>query len=297
MNSTDEIKEKINKIIEMVNNSEISSIKQTVTQIISTIIDPDSSAKDLKKIIETDPPLAAKLLKLANSAFYGFPRTISAIHEAIVCIGFEAVRELALNQKVCEIFKKADYINGYSRISLWRHSVAVAVCCKLIYRREFRERGENIYVAGLLHDIGIIVFDQFLHHDFLNILRKSRSEKNNLLNTENAILHFNHADIGRAIAENWDFPVELVKAIGNHHDAKNVDDKYAKISFTTYIADYAVQDKLIGYCDAPNKNKTLFLKCLKKLNIKEKAIGLIVKEVEKEINKMEKSEWFQYEKK
>jgi len=292
MNLIDEKKEKINKIIEMVNHSEISSIKQTVTQIINTIIDPNSSAKDLKNIIEIDPPLTAKLLKLANSAFYGYPKTISVIQEAIVCIGFEAVRELALSQKVCEIFKKADYINGYSRISLWKHSVAVAVCCKLIYRREFRERGENIYVAGLLHDIGIIVFDQFLHYDFLNILRKSRSEKNNLVNVENAILHFNHADIGRAIAENWDFPVELVKAIGNHHNTKNVDDKYTKISFTTFIANYAVQDKLIGYCDAPYKNKTLFLKCLMKLNIKEKAIDLIVKEVEKEINKMEKSGWF-----
>ena len=292
MNSTDEIKEKINKIIEMVNNSDISSIKQTVTQILNTIIDPDSSANDLKNIIEIDPPLTAKLLKLANSAFYGYPKTISVIQEAIVCIGFEAVRELALSQKVCEIFKKADYINGYSRISLWKHSVAVAVCCKLIYRREFRERGENIYVAGLLHDIGIIVLDQFLHHDFRNILRKSRSEKNNLVNTENAILHFNHADIGRAIAENWKFPVELVKAMGNHHDTKNVDDEYAKISFTTFVANYAVQDKSIGYCDAPYKNKTLFLKCLMKLNIKEKAIDLIVKEVEKEIDKMEKAGWF-----
>ena len=207
MNSTDEKKNKIEKIIELVDNSEISSIKQTVTQILTIINDPNSSAKDLKNIIEIDPPLTGKLLKLANSSLYGYPKTISKIQEAVVCIGFEAVKELALSQKVCELFKKEDYINGYTRISLWKHCVAVALCSKLIFRREFREPGENIYVAGLLHDIGIIVIDQFFHHDFINILRKSKSEKNNLVSIENAVLGFNHTDISLAVAENWNFPV------------------------------------------------------------------------------------------
>jgi len=292
MNSIDKKKKKIDKIIEIVNNSEISSIKQTVTQIINTINDPDSSANDLKSIIEIDPPITAKLLKLANSAYYSYPKTISSILESIVCIGFEAVRELALNQKVCEIFKKTDYINGYSRISLWKHSVAVAICSKLIYRREFSEPGENIYVAGLLHDIGIIVLDQFLHYDFINILRKSKHEKNNLVNIENAVLGFNHTDIGLAIADNWNFPIELVKAVGNHHNPENVDDEYVNISSTIFVANYVIQDKFIGYCDAPYKNKTLFQKHLMKLKIKEKAIDFIMKEVEEEINKMEKAGWF-----
>ena len=121
----------------------------------------------IHNIIEVDPPLTAKLLKLANSAFYGYPKTIGEVQEAIVCIGFEAVKELALSQKICELFKKNDLINNYSRISLWKHSLAVAVFSKLLYRREFAKSGENIYVAGLLHDIGHIIMDQFLHDKFL----------------------------------------------------------------------------------------------------------------------------------
>ena len=190
------------------------------------------------------------------------------------------------------MFQKEDYINGHTRISLWKHSVAVVLCSKLIFRREFRERGENIYVAGLLHDIGIIVLDQFIHNGFKGIVKKSRKEKNNLVNIEDDALGFNHTEIGMAIAESWDFPVELIKAIENHHNPTNVDDEYYKISSTIFIADYAIQDKLIGYCDAPYKNKALFVNCLMKLKIKERALGLIIKEVEKEINKMEKADWF-----
>ncbi len=292
MNSTDEKKNIINKIVNLVNNSEISSIKQTVTQIINTINDPYSSAKDITDIIEVDPPLTAKLLKLANSAFYGYPKTINEIQEAVVCIGFEAVKELALSQKVCELFESEDSVNGYTRISLWEHSVAVALCSKLISRREFRKRGENIYVIGLLHDIGIIVIDQFLHYDFKNILRKSRSEKNNLVNIENAILGYDHTDIGRAIAEDWDFPDEMVNVIANHHNPGNALDEYSEISSITFVSNYIVQNNCIGYRDTPYENKILFQKFLMKLKINERAVNFIIKEVKKEINKMKKAGWF-----
>jgi len=283
---------KIQEIIEITNHSDISSIKQTVTQIIETINNPASSARDLKNIIEIDPPLTAKLLKLANSALYGYPKTIGEIQEAIVCIGFEAVRELALSQKVCELFKKDDYFDGYSRRSLWKHSVAVAYCSKLIYRREFRERGENIYIAGLLHDIGIIILDQFKHEKFREILKKSRREKNNLINIENQVLGFDHTDIGLGLAESWEFPDEIEAAIKDHHNPENVADEYARIASTIFIANHAIQSRAIGYRDAPYKNETLYQKCLMKTNIKEKAIDLIIKEVEKEISKLERAEWF-----
>ena len=292
MNAASEKMKKIDGIIEMVNNSEISSIKHTIIRIINAINDPDSSTKDLRNIIETDPPLTAKLLKLANSAFYGYPKTINEIQEAIVCIGFDTVRELALSQKVCELFKKDEDINGYSRKFLWKHSVAVALCGKLIFRREFRERGENIYVAGLLHDIGIIILDQFLHEIFVDILEISRSEKNNLVTVETAALNYNHTDVGKALAEDWDFPDEIVNAIAYHHEPDNAGDGCAKISSVIYIADYIVQNYNIGFCEAPYGDKALFQKCLAKLNIKEKAIDLIAKELREEITKMEKADWF-----
>ncbi|MFC1493505.1 HDOD domain-containing protein, partial [candidate division KSB1 bacterium] len=274
------------------NHSEISSIKQTVTQIISTINDPGSSAKDLKRIIEVDPPLTAKLLRLANSAKYGYPKTISEIQEAIICIGFDAVREVALSQKVCELFENDTYISGYSRASLWKHCVGVALCSKLIYRREFKEHGNTTYVAGLLHDIGIIVLDQFFHDKFVEILKTATKHRKNCIEIENDMLGFDHTDIARALAENWGFPDPITKAIELHHDPELDEDDSNKIPSVIYLADNIVQNKLIGYNDAPNVSKLLYSRCLRKLNIKEKAVEFIARETVKEINSMKKAGWF-----
>jgi len=282
----------IKRIIEMVNDSNISSIKQTVTQIINIINDPNSSARDLKNAVEIDPPLAARLLKLSNSAYYGSRKKIDVIQEAIICIGFEGVKELALSQKISEVFETNDYYDGYSRSSLWKHSVAVALCSKLIYRREFRERGANIYVAGLLHDIGIIVEDQFLDNEFNYILNEFKNGTNNLSDIEKSNIGFNHADIGRALAENWGFPDELAAAIQYHHNFEGVQEEHKKSAQTLYISDTICQNKNIGYCDAPCTSMSSFRNCLMSLKIKQNALDLIMEEVEEEINKMEKAGWF-----
>ena len=91
-------------LVHIVESSDIASIKKTVSEIVNVINDPESSAKQLKDIIELDPPLSAKLLRLANSAFYGYTKRITSIQEAIVFIGFDAVKDLALSQKVSQLF-------------------------------------------------------------------------------------------------------------------------------------------------------------------------------------------------
>ena len=289
--SYDKVK-KLIRIVDMVNNSDIASIKQSITQIINIINDPESGAKDLKDSIELDPPLSAKVLKLANSALYGYPRTISEIQEAIICIGFEAVKELALSQKISELFAKEKIINGYSRISLWKHSVAIAICSKLVYRREFRERGENAYAAGLLHDIGITVIDQFLPSVFRKVIDEYTDKKNSLHSTETNILGYNHADIGMAIAKNWQFPDELIAGLGYHHNPGEAEDETAKIAYIIAASEYICQSKNIGFVEDYSQNKKLFRTYLDKLDMKEKALELIVEEVEEETKKMEKAGWF-----
>ena len=286
----------IKELIEKVNKSGISSIKEVIVQLVGVINDPKSSAKDLQKIIERDQPLSSKLLKHANSAYYGFRKKISGIQEAIVGIGFNALKELALNQKLCELFQKDDRYDGYSRNTLWKHSVAVALCNKLIYMREFSEIGENVYAAGLLHNIGIIVEDQFLQGKFREALSESEKNNQNLFDAENRIMGFNHAEIGMTMAENWNFPDDLVMAIGCHHDPERADDKFKKITSTLYISDYACQVNNIGYIDAPYMNELLYKKFLNKLKIKEEAIDIIIEDVQEEIENMGKSGWFHDEK-
>ncbi len=283
----------IDRLIELVNSSKISSIKQTLSEIIQIINDPCSSAKDLKDIIEKDPPLSAKLLKLSNSAFYSYPKEIKGVQEAIVLIGFSAVKELALSQKVCELFRNDDSINGYSRNALWKHCNAVAILAKLIYRREFSKSGENAYIAGLLHDIGIIVEDQFLQNRFKNCVMNAEKEKKNLYQNERELFGFDHLEIGEALAKSWSFPDELIAAIGSHHNPEKTDGAYRILASTLYVADYYCQIGELGYCDSLYAGSSTFKMLLKELNVNPLGLDLLMEEVNGELDKMEKAGWFQ----
>ena len=283
---------RIEKIVQMVNESEISSVQNVVSGITKIINDPKSSAKDFKEIIQIDPPLTARLLKLANSVYYSPQTRISEIQQAIIWVGYEALKELALSQKVCEIFAGDSTLEGYSRSLLWKHSIAVALLSKMIYRKEFREKGENIYVAGLLHDIGIIALDQFCEEEFRLILSKTKTEKKNHTKTEKKVLGFDHAEVGKAMASNWKLPQGLSEVIGCHHNPDNIAQEFVRACSTLYVADYACQQKHLGYGDAPIRDRELFRRCLKRLDVTSYALDLIVEEVEQELFKMEEQGLF-----
>lgn len=278
---------KIAKVVELPDFSEISSIMNIVTGIIDIINDPKSTIKDLKELIELDPPLSAKVLKTANSAYYGFPKRISDIEQAVIWIGFDELKDLTLRQKVCEIFAKDECIEGYSRRLLWKHSIGVAMLAKMIYRKELVEKGANIYAAGLLHDIGIILEDQFLQEDFRFIISKITNEEKNLTEAEYEVLGYNHAEVGKALTEYWDLPDELVMSIGHHHNPPEDLQYFSRMALTLYVSDYLCQDAGIGYGDAPFPDKMVFNKCLMKLGLEDYAVKLILEELEEEILKTE----------
>jgi putative nucleotidyltransferase with HDIG domain len=285
--------ERLTEIIGLVNESNISSIKEVIGEILRAVRDVKTCAADVKDIIEKDPPLCAKLLKRANSAYYGFPRTISDIQEAIVCLGFDDVKELALNQKACDLFTEDDEFEGFSRWSLWKHSVAVAILSKMIYRKFFNQPGEDIYVAGLLHDIGIIVEDQFFDYYFKSALKKARDENLNLYDAEKEFLSVDHAEIGRAIMVNWDFPDEMSMAIGFHHKPHLLRDKEVqKEVLILCVANRLCHKQNIGYIDAPYVDDDLLETSIAGLNIKEEDLEPLVEELSEEIKKMEEMKWF-----
>jgi len=288
-------KQKILKdLIEKINQSDISTIKTTLTQIIRLINDPDAGAKDLKDVIEIDPPLCARLLRRSNSVFYGAPRKFTNIQEAIIWIGFNAVKELALSQKVCELFEKADVIDGYSRKALWQNSVAVALCGKYIYRREFRLGGEDIYTVGLLHNIGIIIEDQFFHDDFEKAVKHFSTGDESLYVAEKSILGITHADIGHCLGKNWNFPDMFSTAIGYHHNpvsGRKWSEEEERLVQTLHIADYICNAGNIGYGDIVCGTGRRYRECLHNLGIEEVALEIILEDVHEEIIRMQEAGW------
>ncbi|NIM16511.1 MAG: HDOD domain-containing protein [Candidatus Aminicenantes bacterium] len=285
----EEKEDNVQHIVDMVNLSDISSIKQSVSAIIRVINDPGSTVKELKEVIQLDPPLAAKVLKTANSAYYSrsFTRTFTDIEQAIIWIGTEIIKELALNQKVCEIFDRDERIEEYSRKTLWHHSVAVALTAKFIYRREYGLKGENAYAAGLLHDIGMIAEDQFLQDDFRTILQLSKTKSINITSAERETWGFDHAQVGEAITASWGLPEELNTAVGYHNNPLNSCFEFSKLVYTLYVSDYFCQNNGFGFGAVPDRDRALFNECLRLMDVKPHALEIILKNVKQEIKTMQ----------
>lgn len=286
--ASDAVDQKLQVVVDKVSHSDISSIKNITSGIIKIINNPESSARDLKGLIEIDPPLTAKILRISNSSCYYSRTQISSIEQAVVWIGFETLKEIALSQKVCEIFKCDKLIHGYSRAKLWKHSIAVALLGKMIYRMEFGEPGENIYAAGLLHDIGVIALDQFFRDEFLSLLKKAYKEKMEFVEGERELWGYTHQDIGGKIAASWHFPSELCQSIGCHHlPTEELDESVARICSTLYVADHLCHEYGFesGISHVPNYK--LFNRKMEELGLTMTGLEMILKRVSDEFAKME----------
>ncbi|MDQ1350609.1 MAG: hypothetical protein QG657_911 [Acidobacteriota bacterium] len=288
MNSRQQKDDVIHYLVEQVNASDISSIKSIVNTIIRVINDPRATVKELKEIILLDPPLAAKVLRIANSAYYSrsFSRNFSEIEQAIIWIGSDIIKELALSQKVCEIFDRDEKIGTYSRKSLWTHSIAVALMTKMIFRKEFGLPGENAYMAGLLHDIGIIAEDQFFQDDFKQVLRLSKTKKIDMARAETETWDYNHAELGQAVVDSWNLPEELSVTVGYHTNPLAYQGKFSKIICTLYAADYVCQEKDFNFGASPIHDSLILQRCLKQITVKPHALDLIFKSMKAEMAKM-----------
>lgn len=279
----------IKEIVQKVNDSELASVKSIITGIVRLLGDPNSTIKDIKEIILIDPPLLSKVLKLANSSYYAPSQPIEEIDKALVMIGFDAVMELALNQKACEVFSNTDKTENYSAAHLWENNVAVALFSKYLYRREFADKGETAYIAGILHNFGIIALDQYAHDNFVEIIKECENLQENLDTIERNRFGFTHAELGGAIISDWKIPDYITAAIKQHHDPQNTDNSDSKLANVLFIADYFCAHRKIGYFDAPFQPKEKFIESIKTLNISPESFKLIGKDVEVEIKRMKEN--------
>lgn len=201
--------------------SEISTLPTVAMKIMETVQDPRSSAKDLMRVVGSDPALTTRLLRAVNSAAYGLRVKITNLQHAIACLGFTQVRNLALTASVSSVFRGGDRVGNYSRLDLWRHMVSVAIGARLLSRRLGMPNFEDAFLAGLLHDIGLILLDQHAHAHFAEMIAAATASRQPLCQVERETYGFDHALLGEMMAENWKLPVTLRAAIGQHHRSHN----------------------------------------------------------------------------
>lgn len=273
-------------------HSEIASMGAVVNRIIEVIKSPRSNAMDLKGLIELDPALSGVILRRANSPYYSMKRKLTNILDAIVCLGFDTVKELALSQKISQMFKQDTVVFGYSRQLLWVHSLAVALSGKLIFRREYRLRGDDIYTAGILHDLGIMIMDQFLKAQYHPVLEQVFKEKVNLREAERRLLGFTHEELGMRLMQSWNLPADFCRVIGYAERPSQAAGEEARLAKTLYICNVACQAGGLGYVENPQEDREAYLRCLEEQGLSEMAIELIMDEVKLEIERMREDGWF-----
>jgi putative nucleotidyltransferase with HDIG domain len=180
--------------------------------------DDRTSAMDMAQVLSTDQALTAKLIRISNSAYYGFARRISTVREAVVMLGFKQVRQVSVGASMMNTFKRNGIDDGFDLDLFWGHSVAVAVASEALAKKTLGAKPEDAFTAGILHDIGRLVLRQVMPEEFGRAVAIARSGEMHLHEAELEMTGFAHDEIGQALGERWKFPGHLVDAVRCHHD-------------------------------------------------------------------------------
>lgn len=203
---------------------DIPSLPEIVTRVMELVQDPMSSASNLSRIISHDPGLTSRVLRLVNSAYYGFPKQISSIQHAITILGFTTMRGLVLSSSIFKIFTpKSDSAKLLDYKKFWKHSLVAAIASKKINNYlQFNEE-DDIFSAAILHDIGKIILDQYDHDNYVLALKEAPNPLfyEPVIVAEEKYCEISHQNIGFMIAESWNLPDSISDIIKYHHNPVN----------------------------------------------------------------------------
>ncbi|MBE9546022.1 MAG: HDOD domain-containing protein [Proteobacteria bacterium] len=215
---------------------DLPTLPVVVNNVIQITQNPKSSALEVGRAISYDQALATKVLKTANSAFYGFPRKITTITHAIVILGFANIRNIVLTASIFDMFPSKGKNKYFDREGFWKHSLACGVTSKLIAKRLGIKNLEEAFICGLLHDLGKLVMDTHFNEDFGRVVRLVKEKEILIRDAEQQLLGIDHAAVGGVVADKWNLPPALIKAIRFHHNPPLANESM-RIAAIVHLAD------------------------------------------------------------
>jgi len=235
-----ELRENVRQKIDTL--EELPTLPDVAMRVMELARDEKADVKKLKQVIITDPPLSAKLLKVANSAYYGRRIKASTIDDAIFTIGFEALISICSSMGVISSLDSWED-KKLNKHDIWRHSLSTAFLAKSFEMRKaiFNPKEPDIFLSALLHHIGWIVIDQYFEEELTAILNSAEEIDDWQLEYEEEILGMNHAELGALFLDKWGIPDEVSRVVANHHTPEKADNyelKSAVIQQCAWIAPY-----------------------------------------------------------
>lgn len=233
----------LNEIVQKVD--ELPALPHVTYRVLTLTSDPKTSITELAETITQDQALTAKVLRMANSAYYGYARRISSIGDALIILGFSTVRNLVLAASVYNVMDKE--LNGYYLLKgeLWKHSMLTALIARLLAKKVNYDVPDQAFTAGLLHDIGKTILNTYMQKRFAEVLEKVHEGNVPFMEAEQMILGFDHAAVGSRVAEKWNLPDELVEAIAVHH-TPSLSKINPRLTSIIHVADAASMSMGVG---------------------------------------------------
>jgi HD-like signal output (HDOD) protein len=227
----------------------LPTLPEVVLKVQQMVYSSDGSAAKLARIIEQDPSLTAKILQVANSGFYAAAGRITSVPTAVTRIGFNEIGHIVIATSVVKNFSRASNTLDYKRF--WKHALTaahMAFTSSQISGAEFgKDARETLYLAGLLHDIGILIYDQFFHDEFEAILKYAVEKGVSYLDAENAVApKETHATLGAALLEIWKLSPTAIDGVRFHHAPERAPDKQKSIPYTIHLAEYILCNSGLG---------------------------------------------------
>ncbi|MEM6513297.1 MAG: HDOD domain-containing protein [Pseudomonadota bacterium] len=258
--------------------NEIATLPEIARAVMAAADNPETSADDIEKLVSSDAVLAARVLKVVNSSFYGMPGEVGSIHQAVVMLGLNAVKNIAIAASLGKLFRGTSIHESFDARELWQHSTAVA-CASRMLAKQVGVDPEQAFLCGMLHKVGFVVAMQFAPEQLGRVIdRLFEPSAPPLLSIEAELLGATHEEFGRAFCAQWQFPKILQEAIGSHHDPSGLSGETRTLAAIICVSNFLSDAAGVGFIGS-SSGEMPPPSMLEELGVSDADIELIVAEL------------------
>ena len=251
------------------NIHQIGSLPQSLAAVLKVLDDPRTAADGIAEVIARDVSLTSRVLKMVNSSHYGQRRRITRVSDAVVVMGLNSVRMLVLSSTVFSLLPDRELAGKFDIRRIWRHLIETATSAERIAEEINYPDPEEAFIAGILHDIGLIIMVLHFREKYLEIIDRLNQGRQGIESAEYDLFGVTHTEVGAEMASLWKLPATLVDIIGNHHNLDNLrlrDDKKV-LGDIIALADRFTLGPFAHYFPAIEESIEFFKRVRERLNL------------------------------